>query len=83
MNFNRTAMNFNLLTKIRIQELSSIIYTYINKQGRREMLFLMVECQLIRYRRGLPGGALGKNPPDNAGDMGSILGRGRSHMPSN
>ena len=47
------------------------------------MLFLMVECQLTRYRRGLPRGALGKNPPDNAGDMGSILCPGRTHMPSN
>ena len=33
-----------------------------------------------RYRRGLPGGALDKSP-DNAGDVGSILGLGRSHMP--
>ena len=34
-----------------------------------------------RYRRGLPGGALDKRAPDNAGDVGSILGLGRSHMP--
>ena len=30
---------------------------------------------------GLPGGAVVKNPPANAGDMGSIPGPGRSHMP--
>ena len=28
-----------------------------------------------------PGSAVGKNPPANAGDTGSILGPGRSHMP--
>ena len=30
---------------------------------------------------GLPGGAEGKNPPANAGDMGSIPGPRRSDMP--
>ena len=28
-----------------------------------------------------PGGAVVKNPPVNAGDMGSSPGLGRSHMP--
>ena len=28
-----------------------------------------------------PGGAVVKNPPANAGDTGSNLGPGRSHMP--
>ena len=28
-----------------------------------------------------PGGAVVKNPSANAGDMGSIPGPGRSHMP--
>ena len=31
--------------------------------------------------QGFPGGAVVKNPPANAGDMGSSPGRGRSHMP--
>ena len=30
--------------------------------------------------RDFPGGALDKNPPANAGDMGSNPGLGRSHM---
>ena len=30
--------------------------------------------------RGFPGGAVVKNPPANAGDMGSSPGLGRSHM---
>ena len=28
-----------------------------------------------------PGGAVDKNPPANAGDMSSIPGAGRFHMP--
>ena len=31
--------------------------------------------------KGLPGGPVVKNPPANAGDMGSIPGLGRSHVP--
>ena len=31
--------------------------------------------------RGLPGGAVVKNPPANAGDKGSSPGLGSSHMP--
>ena len=30
--------------------------------------------------RGFPGGAVVKNPPSNARDMGSTPGPGRSHM---
>ena len=36
-----------------------------------------------RMVRGFPGGAVVKNPPANAGDMGSSPGPGRSHMPWN
>ena len=32
-------------------------------------------------KRNFAGGAVVKNPPDNAGDTGSIPGLGRSHMP--
>ena len=31
--------------------------------------------------RDFPGGAVVKNPPANAGDVGSIAGPGRCHMP--
>ena len=31
--------------------------------------------------RDFPGGVVVKNPPANAGDMGSSLGPGRCHMP--
>ena len=32
------------------------------------------------FKRDFPGGTVVKNPPANAGDMGSIPGLGRSHM---
>ena len=32
------------------------------------------------FQLGFPGGAVVKNPPANAGDMGSSPGPGRSHM---
>ena len=35
---------------------------------------------LLKQGREFPGGAVVKNPPADAGDMGSILGPGRSHM---
>ena len=46
-------------------------------------------CGLKKYNklviflksRDFPGGAVVKNPPANAGDMGSIPGPGRFHMP--
>ena len=34
-----------------------------------------------KWWRDFPGGAVVKNPPANAGDMGSSSGPGRSHMP--
>ena len=37
--------------------------------------------KLKRDFPGFPGGAVVKNPPANAGDMGSSPGPGRSHMP--
>ena len=49
---------------------------------------LMVFCvcyrnkkKLFEKKRDFPGGAVVKNPPANAGEMGSSPGPGRSHMP--
>ena len=36
---------------------------------------------IIKNVEGFPGGTVVKNPPANAGDMGSCPGPGRSHMP--
>ena len=35
----------------------------------------------LQKNQGFPGGAVVKNLPANAGDMGSSPGLGRSHMP--
>ena len=37
-------------------------------------------CSKTNPSRGFPDGSVGKNPPANAGDMGSIPDLGRSHM---
>ena len=42
---------------------------------------LNAEKFFLKGTSGLPGGAVVKNPPANAGDTGSSLGLGRSHMP--
>ena len=35
----------------------------------------------IQNLKNIPGGAVNKNPPADAGDTGSIPGPGRFHMP--
>ena len=42
---------------------------------------LRERVQIKISQKGFPGGAVVKNPPANAGDMGSSPGPGRSHMP--
>ena len=46
---------------------------YGEKTGRKYSKILQLQ--------GSPGGAVVKNPPANAWDMGSSPGPGRSHMP--
>ena len=52
-----------------------------------ETIYLWAICSGKTYSikitngRGFPGGAVVKNPPANAGDMGSSHGPGRFHMP--
>ena len=45
-------------------------------------LSLAVALKLLLKNKvlGFPGGAVVRNPPANAGDMGSCPGPGRSHM---
>ena len=50
--------------------------------GRREVWDVASAIKYFLYL-GFPGGAVVKNLPANAGDMGSIPGPGRSHMPQN
>ena len=44
-------------------------------------LFKNKKGKFYRSNQGFPGGAVVKNPPASAGDMGSSPGPGRSHMP--
>ena len=47
-----------------------------------ERITMLNACLLLKtIFRDFPGGAVVKNPPANAGDMGSSPGLGRSHMP--
>ena len=48
--------------------------------SKREIYSSTISPQETR-KMGFPGGAVVKNPPVNAGDMGSSPGPGRSHMP--
>ena len=41
----------------------------------------MADSFIIRLALGFPGGAVVKNPPANAGDVGSSPGPRRSHVP--
>ena len=41
----------------------------------------LMEFNIKLQQQGFPGGSVVKNPPANAGDMGSIPDPGRSHMP--
>ena len=46
------------------------------------VLFLLdVNTSISRSEEDFPGGPVVKNPPANAGDMGSIPGLGRCHIP--
>ena len=38
------------------------------------------EVEMLKVLQNLPGGPMVKNPPDNAGDTGSVPGPGRSHV---
>ena len=42
--------------------------------------YKLIKYVLIKAFWGFPGGLADKNPPANAGDMGSIPDPGRSHM---
>ena len=43
--------------------------------------WVQVEIKVLMEFGGFPGGSVVKNLPANAGDMGSIPGQRRSHMP--
>ena len=44
-------------------------------------IIMLIEVNQKEKDRDFPGGAVVKNPPANAEDMGSSPGPGRTHMP--
>ena len=49
-----------------------------------DMIIYPIKLKNFRKKKrieGIPGGTVVKNPPANAGDMGSSPDPGRSHMP--
>ena len=67
------------------------MYVYVCKHEHEysciynhEYIFIYLYMSVVyKYVWGFPGAAVVKNPPVNAGDMGSNPGPGRSHMPWN
>ena len=52
------------------------------KKPNTKNMHYEILCKVKKQAKGdFPGGAVVKNPPVNAGDMGSSPGLGRSHMP--
>ena len=50
----------------------------------KKFVWRTARCLGLEYEvLGFPGGTVVKNPPANAGDMGSSPATGRSHMPRN
>ena len=48
---------------------------------KMQHLFMIKTLNKVGKKGDFPGGAVVKNPPANAGDMGSSPAPGRSHMP--
>ena len=55
--------------------MNNTLHTYLHKQMLTGKFLNCVELPVIM---GFPGGSVVKNPPSNAGDVGSIPGSGRS-----
>ena len=52
-------------------------------KGHGQQVVERVELKIVMNLWSFPGGSVVKNPPANAGDMGSVPDPGRSHMPWN
>ena len=52
------------------------------KQSTKRLINIISDSSLQHFKKlsDFPGGSGVKNPPANAGDTGSVLGQGRSHI---
>ena len=69
----------NLVTEYEREWRKTLETPCSSSSGHREAYLFKLSKNL--QRRGLPGGSVVKNPPANAGDMGSVPSLGRSHVP--
>ena len=61
------------------KKVNELVFGRVGTKGGRHLQHQSTVCQ--ETVSGFPGGAVVKNPPANAGDMGSSPGPGRSHIP--
>ena len=59
---------------------NSMSFSFLCKHPHNLIMNMFVPLKKTLYP-GFPGGAVVKNPPANAGDMGLSPGPARSHMP--
>ena len=53
----------------------------LSQKSKQEKMVAQTRVVIEKKERDFPGGAVVKNLPANAGDMGLIPGPGRSHVP--
>ena len=80
-NENTTIQNLWDAAKAVLRRKLIAIQCHFKKQEKSQINNLTLH--LKQLERDFPGGAVVKNLPANAGDMGSSPGPGRSHMPRN
>ena len=76
-------MNPSSRTLIQQKIIRSLLYGPVLRIQSKADTASALEKFKVQWMRDFPGGAVVKNPPANAGDMGSSPGPGRSHMPRN
>ena len=77
LQFNQPLMYLAMLVQL-------VLFHFALKKGllKYHLPLIYHPCKPFKgENESFPGGAVVKNPPANAGDMGSIPGLGRSHMP--
>ena len=76
---------FPTYTILCARDLNHLILAFFNQYKKQHIVFLKLwpadYLNQNQLRWDFPGGAELKNPPDNAANMGSSPGLGRSHMP--
>ena len=67
--------------RLKVRVWKKIFHANRNQKKAGVAILISDKRDFKTKTRGFPGGAVVKNPPANAGDMGLSPGPGRSHMP--